>query len=54
MESFLIRNLSTLTNVKEPLKGFPQNVSPTSFVMFFKAAKSREIFWDACIKFKSL
>ena len=54
MESFLIRNLSTLTNVKESLKGFPQKVSPTSFVMFFKAANRKEIFWDACIKFKSL
>ena len=31
MESFLIQNLLTLTNVKESLKGFPQKVSPTSF-----------------------
>ena len=35
-------------------ESFPQKVSPTSFKMFFKAAKSKEIFWDACIKFKSL
>ena len=53
MESFLIRNLSTLRNVKESLRGFPQKVSPPSFLMFFKASKTKEIFW-ACIKFKSL
>ena len=53
MESFLIRNLPTLTNVKEPLKGFPQRVSPTSLVMSFKAANSMEIFWDACINLQT-
>ena len=38
---------------EESLRGFPQKVSPPSFVMFFKASKTKEIFW-ACIKFKSL
>ena len=36
------------------LESFPEKVSPTPFVMFLKAAKSKEIFLDACIKFKSL
>ena len=53
MESFLIRNLSTLAKLKECLKSFPEKVSPTSF-LFFKAAKSKEIFGEACIKIKSL
>ena len=30
---------------KESLKGFPQKVSPTSFVIFFETATSKDTFW---------
>ena len=44
VESFLTWNLSSLMNVKQFLRGFPQKASPALLVMFFKAAKRKEIF----------